>query len=546
VTFRERSVAVSRTFLQSVVVFDDLAQIPLPSGAPMSQVDESPPAEGEQDAFGHSPGVLTPPSDPAGPTPDEAGVDIKRLSDAFAEKGLICGFLRPGPQESDSEAYLLVESARRADIVVLDWVINRDEGETARRIVGNLLKGDREVEEERLRLIAIYTSQRDLDQIVDGLAESLEKERGSVAERRDYTLTVGALRIVVFAKEFSAVTGSAVGQRVSEEDLPQRLIEEFADFTMGLVPNVVLAGLAAVRTDTHRVLQRLDRQLDSAYLGQRLLLGDPAEAEDQLVGLLTSELGSVMEDRGIGSQAGAAAIGEWVQWQLQDGPFPYWEGASAQQVEEEVKALLEHGLRSDEPVVEHFRGRKPPSGKSKAHIHAGRIFARTDEIGDEANNELAIRFTLRTHYSNPARVLQLGTLVESEEGFLLCVQPVCDSVRLDEERDFPFLPLVVADAKFDIVLRGVEGQIVKLSLERKPHALRQHRFRPDADTRCVIATNAIDRWIFTDTADRRYQWIARLQVAHGQRVAHGLGSDFGRVGLSESEWLRMVSGQRED
>jgi hypothetical protein len=36
-------------------------------------------------------------------------------------------------------------------------------------------------------------------------------------------------------------------------------------------------------------------------------------------------------------------------------------------------------------------------------------------------------------------------------------------------------------------------------------------------------------------------WVARLQDAHGQQVVHALGGDFGRVALSQSEWLRKVS-----
>jgi Response receiver domain len=546
VSFRELSCAVAREFLQSVIVFDDRVELGEQSRGSASESDtEEIEADASSDPFGETPGELTAPRVPPGSAPVETGVNVKRLADAFAEKGLICGVLQPGPAESEDEANLLLTAARRADIVVLDWVIERDEGDTARRIVDTLLRSDREAEEERLRLIAIYTSQSDLDTIVDRLDETLGELTGEPARRDGYALTSCAARIVVLAKQSSGAVGEAAARRVVEEDLPQRLIEAFADFTMGLVPNVVLAGLAAVRTDIYRVLQVLDRRLDPAYVGQWLLLANPGEPEEQLVELLASELRSVMEDREVGAQAGGGALAEWFKWQMEDGPFATWEGVDSGKRDEEVRALLKHGIASDDQPVKDLRSRNSIS-KSKSHLRAARLFAPSDEAADRANDKFAMRFTLRTHYSNPARVMQLGTLVEADEGYLLCVQPVCDSLRIrDGDRAFPFLPLVHSEDAFDVVIDR-RGERVTLQLERKPYCLQHFRFPTDDETRCVVAVPDGDEYVFNDTDGATFRWVGRLQTEHGQRVVHQLGSGFSRVGLSESEWLRRESGQGDD
>jgi hypothetical protein len=524
-----------------VVVFDDFAYL---AGArsPIDQSHEESQGIQDGDDFGRAPETLEPPTSPPAAADDEAGVDIKRLSDAFAEKGLVCGFLKPGPQESQDEAQLLIESARRADITILDWSINRDQGQTAQEIITALLKQDRELTEARLRLIAIYTSQRNLDQILQRVEELLrDAEADTPPERDGYTVTSGPMRVVILAKQTAAVAGEDAAQRVSEEDLPQRLIEAFAEFTMGLVPNVVLAGLAAVRTDTYRILQRLDRGLDPAYLGQRLLLDDPTEAEDQLVELLTAEVGSVMEDRQIGIEANEAAITDWIRWQREANRLATWRDDDEATATAEIDSLLREGLAAQDQTVVQFRERKSLGGANRAHIHAGNIFAESSGAGEEATKQFAMRLSLRTHYSNPDRTLELGTIVHSDDGYLLCVQPVCDSVRLDEERDFPFLPLREEADRFDLVVLTSDGHPLGLRLAGKPHQLKQIRFRPDAEKRCVVARAEGGGWIFTDMDNRDYTWVARLQIAHGQRIVHTLGADFGRVGLSESEWLRRIS-----
>ena len=42
-----------------------------------------------------------------------------------------------------------------------------------------------------------------------------------------------------------------------------------------------------------------------------------------------------------------------------------------------------------------------------------------------------------------------------------------------------------------------------------------------------------------DEEVKKYEWIAELKTEHAQRAAEEFGREFSRVGLTESEWLRI-------
>ena len=73
--------------------------------------------------------------------------------------------------------------------------------------------------------------------------------------------------------------------------------------------------------------------------------------------------------------------------------------------------------------------------------------------------EFARLTSLRSQYDAPPPVLKLGSIVAHKRSgnpvYLLCIQPLCDSVRLDRSRKFPFLKLKERDrntSRFDLVI----------------------------------------------------------------------------------------------
>ena len=225
--------------------------------------------------------------------PDEHDLDAKKVTDAFARDGLICGLLEPTPGSGIDDE--LLKTARRADLVVIDWVLNRDNGAMALSLISKILISEAETaERQRLRAIAIYTGQRELKEIARRIQEVLTSVYPNdelVRHDDGLALTKGPVRIAVFAKENAPeLSADLADRRVLFADLPSRLRKEFS-LTNGLITSVALAALAALRDDTHRILKVLNPSLDAAYLGHRSALPVPQDAERHAVALVASEYG---------------------------------------------------------------------------------------------------------------------------------------------------------------------------------------------------------------------------------------------------------------
>ncbi len=172
-----------------------------------------------------------------------------------------------------------------------------------------------------------------------------------------------------------------------------------------------------------------------------------------------------------------------------------------------------------------------------------------DRVSDQ---ELAVLMSIRSRYGAPAPILRLGTIVlenkRKKTQYLLCVQPVCDSVRIDKNRAFPFLPLIDASngGPCDFLIKEGEKKL-RFRLQTKPFEAKMVMFKPDKRAREIIArTRSTGGQFFTPVSKgSTYQWIADLRPDHAQRVANDYAYKISRVGLTESEWLRRISKRKD-
>lgn len=167
-----------------------------------------------------------------------------------------------------------------------------------------------------------------------------------------------------------------------------------------------------------------------------------------------------------------------------------------------------------------------------------------------ANARLAELMTTRHRYPNAKRGrLELGVVVESSTGseWWLCVQPLCDSVRLKGKTRMPFLPYRKVDKEpFDLVIVR-SSEILQFRLSLEPSDLNHFTFAPDQDEESILLTTDDGDPRFIDTDGASWHFACRLKTAHAQRIAHSLGAKFSRVGLNESEWLRkQAQAQQRD
>lgn len=531
--FLARVEEVVSEFLETALVVDD-------EGLPKTQPRADDP---EQPADVHTRedlALVEPSAEQFAAAEAEHPLRTKQLIDAFADMGVVCGVL--APLEGDEIRQRLLKAAGRADLVVLDWELHRDGGATALQLIKALLDQDNAGERRRLRVLAIYTGQTGLTSIVNRVRTALRLSEDSLAED-GMALTSENVRIVAFSKSLGDKV--PVNREIPETELPKRLVREFAQLTAGLVPSVALAALTAVRNETHRLLQALKANMDLGYLGHRVASSFPDDTESHLVDIVAAEIGAILSDGAVGSKADLDAIRSWLDDARTASP-PLNCGSALEKPKQVAEAQLERmltvGLGRDEALDGY-------EGLSKSVLRAVRrqgahLFTNSSSDAEASSDVFALRMATRTLYTRPARVLQLGTVVRFHGNFWICIQPRCDSVRIDpaQPRSFPFLPFDIADDDdtehgFVVEDPGAAG-LVRLRLRAKPFALRTFAFSAD-DTRSVRARKVKGRWNFYATGNRRFQWIADLKPEFSQRVAVDLAAEIARVGLNESELVRL-------
>ena len=551
--FLQSSREVALRFLQTVVIVDDGAYIVLEEH-PDSVISElKTPGRGDRQLVeGAS----------AGQERAQRELDAKAVIDSFAEYGLICAVLRPREDEKITDSTL--KCSERADVLVLDWKLKEGEegGETTREIIRRTIESDAG-QNGRLRLIAVYTAEADLKGIVEQIRDDLPVNvRESVNELDGgFALRLGSTLITVYSKE--DVDPSSPERSVSESDLPIQLIDAFTQLTSGLVSNVALASLSALRDGTHHILNRLHSDLDIPYLSHRALLSQPDDAVEHVVSLVTSEVRALLDYSDVGAYANLSSIKERIDMLFDNSAsatFSHPEASSEEISLEKLLSLLELGLESFDPDMssktksEKFK--KALRGKPSELFKLGAAEAHMRDLEYARLTTLRGKPSVRNYADNSSPlILDLGTILrstkktthnEGDHAYWLCIQPKCDCVRIDREgRRFPFLPLEVveqdANKKFTFVVRDPDENDVRLKLVDKPYELKMVHFKPGAGVGVVHAKNEGSTFVFNSEMEGSFIWIDDLKFEFAQKVSNDFAAQIARVGVNPSEWLRLIS-----
>ncbi len=532
--------AIVESFLQTVVILDDLVVL---SQQGVEQQDDVPDT------------AIVTPDYPESSAPDENDVNTDRsgvplnadtVINAFADLGVVCAVLNAAPDNAFPAR--IAKAAHRADIVVLDWKIGDSDGGVTLDVMKEILRDDQN--NPRLRLIAIYTGEPDLASVSDRVQSVLQ---GFYASSQPSAIDLirmskGPAHVVVLAK------GGAINEhltslgyeQVSEGDLAGKLVDEFALITSGLLRNVALAGIATIRENSHRILTKFDETLDAAYLGHRMLLPHPPDAEDHLVAALGSELISVLEEDRPAMHADIEAIERWLS--RAGGPdtsMPFRFSGTASAVDRWLP-LLRSGIESGKVQL--------PEGGKPGLVRDGTA-AFTDDAADAmlSNHRFASLLNLKTRYPQQRRALTLGAIVrrsvDDRFQYLLCLQPKCDSVRLGSASGFPFIPLepVGGDTRqtsVAVVVEVQEGDWEYLGATLKPSELIVRTFEPGSNPpgEVLASKETSGAFYFEDVDGTKYRWIAEMKDEHAFGIAGAVAAALARPGPNDAEWLRRRSG----
>lgn len=159
-------------------------------------------------------------------------------------------------------------------------------------------------------------------------------------------------------------------------------------------------------------------------------------------------------------------------------------------------------------------------------------------------NKSNVDFAILTHHKNifqpaiGAPILTLGTVIKSVDKYYVCIQQRCDSVRIKEERRFLFLPL---EEKGEYPL--IVNNELKLFPNKSSFAIKTVKFKPKEGATIIQASKKEDKYVFYSSYGETYEWVVDLKEMQAQRILNSYCAQLSRVGLNESEWLRLIAKQ---
>lgn len=478
-------------------------------------------------------------------------IDLREIVNSFSRLGLVCGSYLPDSKTSRSEIIdTTFLAAKFADISIIDWQLEVDNSEAAIEVIKKLLEYDVEVG-GRLRLILVYTGEPDLESAAAELEESLIG-LAKVCDSNKRLLKSESARIR-FINKPTRKDYTDNPDVVSWIDLPARAINEFTILSQGLLKAFALDSIAAIRNDTHRLLAQFSPSMDGVFAGQRSTASDPDDAGRLLTDVVLSEFSITVNKARIAEKV-VGKIGSVL-----------WLGAQADLQETDVsitfkapgKDILKLNSAAKVQLVEGgFTGLKRLGGQGGLKVCNS--FFKSDEESEKAHKDFSVLSTLARHSGagvarvvDTSPVLTLGVVLQSLNPiedtdnfeFILCLQPKCDAVRLDvlqNARGFSFVEIVPCESGYELVL-PIESTYKTFNLPYKDLIIRTIRFAASTGRSVVAAEKDGVRWIFTDNAGKKWIWIAELREQNSLSLVNKIMSSLSRVGLNQSEWLRLQS-----
>ena len=382
---------------------------------------------------------------------------------------------------------------------------------------------------------------------------------------------------VVFHIKLVATVFSKDTRVVPFHELPKATLNEFSILVEGLIPIAALHSIAAVREQTYSLLALMNKSLDGAFCAHRTLIPDTNDGIDFILNLISQEISTkILGDEAARNSLDTASIKSWYDGQnlseneyalekkslwkyLENGGIDLpntqklwakdWLGKKEKSKNElkdkngekisysEAKELIEN------EKFQEIRGCSPPS-ENKLDKFAD-IFYQNQAKTKQACNELS-RLTcsskdnsgLRKNTDNGA-FLTLGSVLSvrnENTDYMLCLQPPCDSVRLEEKTVFLFLQLYKGSAEnADFIIKLHDGTYKALSVKapKKKPRFKTFVFSPDKDSRRILVNKL----------HRKYKWVAELRPEKAQTIAQKVLTNASRIGLDEFEILRRKGSQ---
>ena len=471
---------------------------------------------------------------------DEQHVETGMLVESFAEAGIICGALQF--RETGDIDDKFIKTANAADITIIDWELEECKtGDKALNLISRLLEEDLK-NPQRLRLINIYTGSNALSEISEKIMQHVLTQHSVQLEASNANLKLiyKSILILICAKYPDGLIEEHQQFAVNETELPEKLICEFTNSFCGILSNVAISSLTAIRESTHKLLVRFDRKYDEAYLTHRASLPKPSDSEDQLESLVGEEIKSILTSYNcVGHNASFSMVQKWFDYRYDmDHTFSCPDrnpGRDITLTRQQMLKCLEIG--SEEA--------KFPTKKGSKHLYLSfsRLLLADKGRAEKSNMDFARLSVSKRRYEKKAPYLTMGTILQKnkDQTLWLCVQPKCDSVRLQDPTRFPLLPMHLGANKEDDTFPSFNKETDELMhVVIHPRECRNITFKSAlVDKSRILPMVVKEKWVFCTTESSRFTFVTELKDEIAQNIMNIFAEKVSRVGINPSEWLRL-------
>ena len=481
--------------------------------------------------------------------------NAQEISSVFAQNGKLCTVYAP---TSTTDLGNCAPLFAKSDVIVLDWYLDLSNEQQAadetdvdleepRGIYTlNLIKdiiGD--AADKKLKMIIVYTGDgAKLYDITKDIHKTISKENEYVIDEAKCQVFSPNISILVRAK-----TNGEEGQLkynkdlqskiVKYEDLPDFITNEFVSLIIGLLPNFALSAIASIRNNTSNILGVFSKDLDPAFLGHYVSVPDCNDAISMLPKIFGTAVANLIDTSDVDFDSW---IDAWINEKIKDCNTII-NGKNININAENLKCLLKSSAGFEEKFNTSFGIQEKKVNQYTADLYkieTTKLFC--SENADTSNYKWAKLVQHSNLFSSPKNhQLTTGTIIKykEENKFLICIQQSCDSVRIsaDEERTFLFLPLV----------RGIKGEAIvvgeqdHLIVDNKSYSIELHRFSPSVNNANITAElKENGEYVFEDTDGKQFVWVAELKEMFAQHIVSAYASQLSRVGIDNSEWIRLV------
>lgn len=423
--------------------------------------------------------------------------------------------------------------AQVADVLVLDWELRPGDHTASLEAISQIVEGDI-LNGGRLRFIVVYTAakQRFVKRAIKTkLNEHFPKQTVTFD---GHLIRIEHACIVVLNKPSHANEGA-----VPLNELPDAILEHHASFSSGLLPAAAISAMGTLRGHTHQILGQFHEGLDAAFIAHRALIPKPDDAEMHLLELVADSLYHLMLSEGVRNHLSHQLCISRLET-LQSN-----HGFSEDQMRLVAQCVSSYGpdkVRIIREVLGLTDEERNPEKRfiAKLYGHAGEAEARRKEMA------FLHDFT-RTHLhkkinDNPPR-LTMGAIVAICRGqnfdYQMCIQPRCDSVRIDQPRAFPFASLERSDQPNIHLYWASDYRAVASSEKLFDIKIREFgTWGEPAPAIYAQLDEEAGKWYFEDNTGLRLYWVGDLRKDKAQRLASKIASRLHMPGINEYEPTR--------